>query len=53
MRLGLAKAFECDFDAKQICAKNQMRHEQVVTHIKLESMRYTHMYSCCNGATAT
>lgn len=21
-----AKAFEYDFDAKQICAKNQMRH---------------------------
>lgn len=31
------KHFECSFDAKQICAKNQMRYEQVVTHIKSQA----------------
>lgn len=37
------KLFECDFDAKQISAKNQMRHEQVVAHIKLDSWNlHTH-----------
>ena len=34
---GWQKRSECGFDAKQICAKNQMRHEQVVTHIKSQA----------------